>query len=138
VTGRHAHRYIRAYLAGIALPTLVVCAAGLLIVGFFDRFDISVQRALILPLATNPLIWGVWNVAWVALSPQRRALIGWYGVLLAVLLIGVGLLVARRLDVSGLLVARLACPASRRETAPLLSFHSELLITFSGAMESRS
>jgi hypothetical protein len=127
VTGLHAHRYIRAYLAGVALPTLVVCAAGFLIVGFFDRFDISVQRALILPLATNPLIWGVWNVAWVALSPQRRALIGWYGVLLAVLLIGVGLL-----------VARLACPASRRETAPLLSFHSELLITFSGAMESRS
>jgi hypothetical protein len=102
VTGRHAHRYIRAYLAGIALPTLVVCAAGLLIVGFFDRFDISVQRALILPLATNPLIWGVWNVAWVALGPQRRALIGWYGVLLAVLLIGAGLLVARRLDVSGI------------------------------------
>jgi hypothetical protein len=102
VTGLPAHRYIRAYLAGVALPTLVVCAAGLLIVGVFDRLDISVQRALILPLATNPLIWGVWNVAWVALGPQRRALIGWYGVLLAVLLIGVGLLVARRLDVSGI------------------------------------
>jgi hypothetical protein len=57
---------------------------------------------LILPLATNPLIWGVWNVAWVALGPQRRALIGWYSVLLAVLLIGAGLLVARRLDVSGI------------------------------------
>jgi hypothetical protein len=49
VAGLYAHRYIRAYLAGVALPTLVVCAAGLLIVGFFDRLDISVQRALIVP-----------------------------------------------------------------------------------------
>jgi hypothetical protein len=102
VTGRDADRYVRAYLAGIALPTLVVCAAGLLIVAFFDRFDPSVQRSLILPLATNPLIWGVWNVAWVALGPQRRVPIGWHGVLLAVLLIGVGVLLARCLDVSGI------------------------------------
>ena len=63
-----AHRYVRAYLAGIALPTIVVCAAGFPILGLFDRFDLSVQRALILPLATNPFIWGVWNIAWVALG----------------------------------------------------------------------
>src|SRR4029450_8539718 len=93
VAGLYAHRYVRAYLAGVALPTLVVCAAGLLIVGVFDRLDISVQPALIVPLATNPLIWGIWNVAWVALGDQRRALIGWYGVLLADLLIGAGLVV---------------------------------------------
>ena len=95
-----AHRYVRAYLAGIALPTIVVCAAGFPILGLFDRFDLSVQRALILPLATNPFIWGVWNIAWVALGPQRRVPIGWHGVLLAVLLISVGVLIAPRLGVS--------------------------------------
>jgi hypothetical protein len=95
-----SHRYVRAYLAGVALPTIVVCAAGFLIVGPFDRFDLSVQRALILPLATNPFIWGFWNIAWVALSPQRRAPIGWHGAVLAVLLVAVGVLIGSRLGVS--------------------------------------
>ena len=95
-----AQRYLRAYLAGVALPTIVVGAAGFLIVGQFDRFDVSIQRALILPLATNPMIWGLWNVAWVALTPRRRAPIGWHGALLAVLLIGVGVFLATRFDVS--------------------------------------
>jgi hypothetical protein len=95
-----AHPYVRAYLAGVAIPTVVVCAAGFPIVGLFDRFDQSVQRALILPLATNPLIWGLWNLAWVALGPQRRAPIGWHGAILAVLLIGAGAHLAIRFDVS--------------------------------------
>jgi hypothetical protein len=94
------NRYIRAYLAGVALPTIVVCAAGPFIVGFFDRLDHTVQRALILPVAVNPLIWGLWNLLWVALHPQRRLPIGWHGVLLAVLLTGAGVWFAVRLDVS--------------------------------------
>jgi Ni/Fe-hydrogenase subunit HybB-like protein len=64
-----ADRYTRAYLAGIALPTIVVCVAGLVIFGLFDRFDHSLQHALILPLATNPLLWGMWNVVWAMLGP---------------------------------------------------------------------
>lgn len=88
-----ADRYTRAYLAGIALPTIVVCVAGLVIFGLFDRFDHSLQHALILPLATNPLLWGMWNVVWAMLGPPRCALIGWHGVLLSVLLISIGVLI---------------------------------------------
>jgi hypothetical protein len=96
-----AHRYLRAYLAGIAVPTVVVCVAGTIAVIFFDYLEPSVQRTLILPIAINPVIWGCWNVLWAALAPSRRAQIGWHGAVLAVLLIGLGLLLAPRLNVSG-------------------------------------
>jgi hypothetical protein len=95
-----ARRYVRAYLAGIAVPTVVVCVAGTIAVIFFDYLEPSVQRTLILPIAINPVIWGCWNVLWAALGPSRRAQIGWHGAALAVLLIGLGLLLAPRLNVS--------------------------------------
>jgi hypothetical protein len=53
-----SHLYVRAYLAGIALPTLVVCAAGSIAVVFFDRLEPAVQRALFLPIAAIPVLWG--------------------------------------------------------------------------------
>jgi len=95
-----SHRYVRAYLAGIALPTLVVCAGGSMAVLFFNRLEPSIQRVLLLPIATNPVVWGIWNMVWVALGPRWRVQIGWHGAILAALLIGVGVLLAGRLDVS--------------------------------------
>ena len=94
------HPYVRAYLTGVALPTLVVCLAGSIAVLSFDRLDPPLQRALLLPIVTNPVVWGIWNVVWVALGPRRRVEIGWHGAMLAVLLIGVGVWLAARLDVS--------------------------------------
>src|SRR5262245_56658459 len=101
-----AHRYVRAFLAGIAVPTVVVGVAGTIAVVFFDDLEPSVQRALILPIAINPIIWGCWNVLWAALGPPRRARIGWHGAVLAILLIGLGLLLAPRLSVSGVTLQR--------------------------------
>jgi hypothetical protein len=95
-----SHPYVRAYLAGIALPTLVVCAAGSITVVFFDRLEPAVQRAMFLPIAAIPVLWGLWNVVWVALGPPRRVQIGWHGAILAALVIGVGVLLAGRLNVS--------------------------------------
>jgi hypothetical protein len=95
-----SHPYVRAFLAGIALPTLVVCAAGLMTVLLFDRLEPRIQRALLLPIATNPVAWGFWNVVWVALRPRWRVQIGWHGAILAALLIAVGVFLAGRLEVS--------------------------------------
>jgi len=95
-----SYRYVRAYVAGIALPTLVVCLAGSIAVVFFDRLEPAVQRALFLPIAAIPVLWGLWNVVWVALGPRRRVEIGWHGAILAALLIGFGVFLAGRLDVS--------------------------------------
>jgi len=95
-----SHRYIRAYLAGVALATLVVGAAGSIAVLLFDRLEPAVQRALLVPTATNPVLWGFWNMLWVALRSRWSVRIGWHGAILAVLLIGVGTFLADRLEVS--------------------------------------
>ena len=63
------------------------------------RLAPSVQHALLLPVATNPPIWGLWNALWAVLAPRSRLQIGWHGAILAVLLIGVGTLLAARFDV---------------------------------------
>jgi hypothetical protein len=123
-----SHRYVRAYLAGSSLPTLVVAAAGLIAVAIFDRLESPVQRALLLPTATNPAIWGFWNVLWVALGPRWRVQIGWHGVMLALLLISVGVLLAGPLNVSEI--------TPQRAGAVLIP--PALPITFSGGTESPS
>jgi hypothetical protein len=58
-----------------------------------------IQRALLLPVATNPVAWGLWNAVWVACARRWRVQIGWHGATLAAILIGVGVFLAGRLDV---------------------------------------
>lgn len=93
------HRYIRAYLAGLALPAIVVCAAGVVAAAAYNRLAPWSQRALILPIAVNPVVWGLWNALWVALGPRNRIHIGWHGALLGALLIGLGVAIAPALGV---------------------------------------
>jgi hypothetical protein len=99
--GSDAHRNVRAFLAGVALPSIVVCAAELVAAAAYDRLAPPYQRALLLPIAVNPVVWGLWNALWFALGPGKRARIGWHGVLLGALLIGVGVLAAPALGVCG-------------------------------------
>src|SRR5262245_6408324 len=96
------HPYLRAYLAGIAVPTafllIVLCAfleahaAGVL--------PAAVERLVIFPMAVVPNLWGLWNVLYVAL---RRRGAGWsiglHGFLLPFLLFVCGLLLTRALGI---------------------------------------
>jgi hypothetical protein len=77
-----------------------VCAAGLIAVFGFDRLQPRIQRALLLPIAANPVAWGFWNVVWVAVGPRWRLRIGWHGAMLAALVIAAGVFLAGRLGVS--------------------------------------
>src|SRR6266487_3605783 len=94
-----AHRYIRAFLAGIALPTIVVGVVGLIVAIVFDRLDPPLQRTILVPIAANPVIWGLWNVLWVA-AGSRRLPLAWHGTGLSLLLVGIGVLAAPALDIS--------------------------------------
>jgi hypothetical protein len=87
--------------SGIGLPAIVVCAAGLLAAVMFDRLAPPIQRAILVPVAGNPVIWGLWNVLWVA-AGSRRLPIGWHGTMLGVLLIATGVLAAPSLQVSAI------------------------------------
>jgi hypothetical protein len=93
-----SHAYARAYMAGVAIPSVAVCLIGLVVgAHFFARIEPSLQRALVFPIVSNPPIWGVWNVLWVALGRERRLHIGWHGVVLSCVLIGAGAMAAPRL-----------------------------------------
>ncbi len=94
------HPYIRAYLAGVAIPTVVVCVVAI-VVGFnFARTPVSIERAMIFPMAINPLAWGVWNALYVALHERWRTSLGVFGAVLPLLLVPAGVAVARELELA--------------------------------------
>ncbi len=106
-----AHPYVRAYMAGIVVPTLFL----LLVVALsaFQRyyFEVSSQfvipmpsapltRAYLFPMAVVPNAWGAWNMLFLALSNRRprRLSLGLHGALLVLLMIPVGVALASLLD----------------------------------------
>ena len=80
------HPYLRAYMAGITIPTV------LLLVGMtaftFARYvydvPVPIERVIVFPMAVVPNLWGVWNV--LAFILRRRVSIGLFGAILPLLL----------------------------------------------------
>jgi hypothetical protein len=95
------HPYLRAYLAGIFLPTLILplflTAFIVLRLGFQIPFPI--ERGLVFPMALVPVLWGVWNMLWVCLSPRIHPPIGLHGAVLPLLLLPAGALMANCLGI---------------------------------------
>ena len=79
-----AHRYLRAYLAGIAVPTLflLVLLTGLTVARYLGRVPGPVERVIVFPMAVVPNLWGAWNMLYAWLAPRRRLPIGVFGALL--------------------------------------------------------
>jgi hypothetical protein len=104
------HPYLRAYMAGIPVPTLVL----LIVVAIYTYeryyFEVSSQfvvpfpgppldRALIFPMAVVPNMWGLWNMLHLALRSRVRWSIGAHGAVLPLVLMPAGVALARALDV---------------------------------------
>jgi len=102
--------YLRAYMAGIVVPTMFL----LVIMGLdaFHRFyfEVSTQfvlgiaappleRALLFPMAVVPNVWGVWNILYLALRSRVRWPLGVHGAMLVPILMPAGIVLARTLDV---------------------------------------
>ena len=93
-----SHPYLRAYLAGIAVPTvllLVVLAAFLA-----ARGHVALERLLVFPMAVVPNLWGLWNILYVALRRRHRWPIGLHGAALPFLLLPAGILLAHALEIA--------------------------------------
>src|SRR5262245_20487665 len=93
-----SHPYLRAYLAGIAIPNafLVVGLTAFLTAQRAGVLPGALERILVFPMAVVPNLWGVWNILYVAL--QRRGLrwpIGLHGALLPFLLMPAGILLTQ-------------------------------------------
>ncbi len=96
----NTHPYLRAYMAGIVIPTifLLLIFASFCVLRFGYNVDVPVERVLIFPLALVPNFWGVWNILYVALRPQRRLPLGIHGALLPALLLPVAFFAIRALN----------------------------------------
>ena len=82
------HPYLRAYLAGIAVPTvflLVVMTAYTLIRYVYD-VPIAVEKVIVFPMAAVPNAWGLWNVLYLAFVQRRHFSLGVFGGVLPLLL----------------------------------------------------
>lgn len=81
------HPFLRAYLAGIALPTMVVP----LVVGAFALHHgtggtSDLGRLLVFPVGLAPNAWGLWNMLYVGIRRSRELPIGPFGTALLLVL----------------------------------------------------
>jgi hypothetical protein len=103
------HPYLRAYMAGIVVPTLfllVLIAFGATHQYYFEvpsQFVVPLpsrplSRAIFFPMAVVPNAWGVWNMLYLAIRRWLRLPLGVFGALLVLVLIPGGAALARLLD----------------------------------------
>jgi hypothetical protein len=103
------HPYLRAYMAGIVVPTIFLL--GIMVVFAYRRFYFEVpdqfviplpgrplDRALIFPMAVVPNAWGLWNMLHQSLRDRMRIPLGLFGALMPLVLMPGGFAVARALD----------------------------------------
>jgi hypothetical protein len=90
------HTYVRAYLAGIAVPTvfLMVIMTGYCILRYVYDFPVPVERVIVFPMAVVPNLWGLWNILFIALRSRLQLSLGLHGALLPILLAPLGFVVA--------------------------------------------
>jgi hypothetical protein len=94
------HIYLRAYLAGIAVPTVFLMAVmtGYCFLRYVYDFPVPVERVIVFPMAVVPNAWGLWNILFVALRSRWQLSIGLHGALLPLLLSPLGIVVASLLN----------------------------------------
>jgi len=85
--GAAPHPYLRAYMAGITIPTalLLVILAVFITVHQFHHEPLPIDRILVFPMAIAPNLWGVWNMVYIVVRRRRDWPLGLHGLLLAML-----------------------------------------------------
>ena len=92
----NSHRYLRAYMAGSAVPTmmLLVVLTGFLIARYTFQIPIPIERAIVFPMALVPNLFGAWNMFYLWLRPRPHLPIGLHGAILPFILAPAGLTLA--------------------------------------------
>jgi hypothetical protein len=97
----NSHPYLRAYLCGAFVPTLVL---PLILVGFITvrlvlGAPFPIERFIIFPMAMVPALFGLWNMLWLASHARTRLPVGLHGAILPFLGVPAGGTVASCLGV---------------------------------------
>jgi hypothetical protein len=91
------HPYLRAYMAGIAVPTmfLLVALAAFCIAHFRYHVPAPMERVIVFPMAIIPNVFGAWNI--LHLTTRSRLPLGVHAAILPFILAPAGFLFARSL-----------------------------------------
>ncbi len=92
-----SHPYLRAYMAGISVPTplLLVALTLFSIARFVYDVPIPVERVIIFPMAIIPNLFGVWNVLHLASRSRTHLPLGIHGAVLPFILAPLGFFLGR-------------------------------------------
>src|SRR5713101_2355859 len=95
----NSHPYLRAYMAGISVPTpLLLVALPLFSIGrFVYNVPIPVERVIIFPMAIIPNLFGVWNVLHLISRARTHLPLGIHGAILPFILAPLGFFLGRSL-----------------------------------------
>lgn len=90
------HRYLRAFLAGAFVPTLILplMLTGFIVVRLVLQLPVPIERGLVFPMALVPSLWGLWNMLWIGSHERTHCSLALHGAFLPVLLAPVGAIVA--------------------------------------------
>ena len=93
------HPFLRAYMAGSVVPTMLLLVAMTVfcVARLIYRIPIPIERVLIFPMALVPNLFGVWNMLYVWLRPRRHLPIGFHGALLPFVIAPIGFTIATSL-----------------------------------------
>jgi len=95
----NTHPYLRAYMAGIVVPTLVLLLVltGFCIARLVYHLPVPIERVIIFPMALVPNMFGLWNMFYLWLRPRRHLPLGLHGALLPFVLAPCGVALASAL-----------------------------------------
>ena len=87
------HPYLRAYMAGIVVPTafLLVPMTAFTLLRFVFEVPVPIERVVVFPMALIPNLFGLWNMLYVGLRSRSPLSIGAHGALLPLVIIPLGL-----------------------------------------------
>jgi hypothetical protein len=94
------HPYLRAYMAGVLLPTwfLLLVLAAFVAGHLLAHVPARVDLAIVFPMAAVPNLWGLWNLLYVSRRLREHVSIGVFGALLPLILVPAGVALASALD----------------------------------------
>ena len=97
----NTHPYLRAYLAGVFLPTLVLplLLAVFIVVRIVLKVPGPIEQAMIFPMAVVPSLFGLWNMLWLWFHQRSHLAIGLHGTILPLVMAPLGAATAHGLGV---------------------------------------
>lgn len=99
-----SHRYLRAFLAGAFVPTLLlpIVLTVFIVSRLALELPFPIERGLVFPMGLVPMLWALWNMLWLGSHSRTRLPIGVHGALLPLVLVPSGALAGTALGILAL------------------------------------